>query len=267
MRTIFPARTSKTSPSFLTELDAGRPGGQIHVTEREDRLAEVAELPGAIGEAFPRLAAVLPPNLSRAVMTAVGSCLSLKARLDRRVPLDVGIELRQKGVQIIGIPRLDGALDGLHVLLRHRPPSIPPLRGSVPARAVDSLDRRESLAGLRAVRTARADLVQHLGRHQDRPRGLPRAARRRDPVCRGGARSAGGRGGAAAAASDRLAARRGARAGSVRVRVRARVLGRAVRAVRASPRCCSACCRSTRRCSPACCCRTSRCARRSCSAC
>jgi hypothetical protein len=37
------------------------------------------------------------------------------------VPLDVGIELGQKGVQIIGIPRLDGALDGLDVLLRHRP--------------------------------------------------------------------------------------------------------------------------------------------------
>ena len=30
---------------------------------------------------------------------------------------DVGIELGQKGVQIIGVPRLDGALDGLHVLL------------------------------------------------------------------------------------------------------------------------------------------------------
>ena len=31
--------------------------------------------------------------------------------------LDVGIELGQKRVQIIGIPRLDGALDGLDVLL------------------------------------------------------------------------------------------------------------------------------------------------------
>ena len=81
---------------FLTELDAGHPGGQVEVTEREDRLAEVAELLGPIGEAFPRVAAVLPPNLSRAVMTSVGSCLSLEARLDRRVPLDVGIELRPK---------------------------------------------------------------------------------------------------------------------------------------------------------------------------
>jgi hypothetical protein len=115
----------KDFPDFLAELDAGRPGGQVDVTEREDRLAEVAELLGPIGEAFPRLAAVLPPNPSRAVMTSVGGCLSLKARLDRRVPLDVGIELGQKGVQIIGIPRLDGAPDGLHVFLRHRPPSIP----------------------------------------------------------------------------------------------------------------------------------------------
>ena len=109
---------------FLTELDAGRPGGQVQVTERKDRLAEVAELLGPIGEAFPRLAAVLPPNLSRAVGTSVDGCLSLEARLDRRVPLDVRIELRQEGVQVIGIPRLDGALDGLHVLLRHRPLSI-----------------------------------------------------------------------------------------------------------------------------------------------
>jgi hypothetical protein len=114
-----PRSNVKDFSKLLTELDGGRPGGQVHVTEREDRVAEVAELPGPIGEAFPRLAAVLPPNLSRAVMTSVGSCLSLKARLDRRVPLDVGIELGQKGVQIIGIPGLDGALDGLHVLLRN----------------------------------------------------------------------------------------------------------------------------------------------------
>ena len=107
----------KDFSEFLTELDAGRPGGQVHVTEREDRLAEIAELLRPIGEAFPPLAAVLPPNRSRAVMTSVGSCLSLEARLDRRVPLDVGIELGQEGVQIIGIPRLDGALDGLDVLL------------------------------------------------------------------------------------------------------------------------------------------------------
>ena len=95
------------------------------MTEREDRLAEVAELMGPIGEAFPRLAAVLPPNLSRAVMTSVGGRVPLEARLDRRVPLDVGIELGQEGVQIIGIPRVDGALDGLHVVLRHRAQSIP----------------------------------------------------------------------------------------------------------------------------------------------
>ena len=88
---------------FLPELDAGRPGGQVDVTEHEDRLAEVAELMGPIGEAFPRLAAVLRLNLSRAVMTSVGGALSLEARLDRRVPLDLGIEHDQEGVQIIGI--------------------------------------------------------------------------------------------------------------------------------------------------------------------
>ena len=120
-----PSSKVKDFPDFLAELDARRPGDQVDVTEGEDRLAEVAELLGPIGEAFPRLAAVLPPNLPRAVMTPVGGCLSLKPRLDRRVPLDVGIELGQEGVQVIAIPRLDGTLDSLHVLLRHRPPSIP----------------------------------------------------------------------------------------------------------------------------------------------
>src|SRR5215213_3250309 len=109
---------------LLIELDAGRPGGQVQVTQREDRLAEVAELLGPIGEAFPRLAAILPPDLSRAAGTSVGGRLSLEARLDRRVPLHVGIELGQEGVQIVGVPRLDGAPDGLHVLPGHSPPSI-----------------------------------------------------------------------------------------------------------------------------------------------
>lgn len=116
-----PRSNVKDLSDFLTELDAGRPGGQIQVTEREDRLAEVAELLRPIREAFPRPAAVVLPDLSRAVMTSVGSSLSLEARLDRRVPLDFGIELGQKGVQIVGVPRLDGALDDLDVLLRHRP--------------------------------------------------------------------------------------------------------------------------------------------------
>jgi hypothetical protein len=114
-----PGSKVKDFSNFLPELDPGRPGGQVDVTEGEDRLAEVAKLLGPIGEAFPRLSAVLPPNLSRAVMTSVGSSLSLEARLDRWVPLDVGIELGQKAVQIIRIPCLDGSLDDLHVLLRH----------------------------------------------------------------------------------------------------------------------------------------------------
>ena len=39
-----PRSKVKDFSEFLTELDAGRPGGQVHVTEREDRLAEVAQL-------------------------------------------------------------------------------------------------------------------------------------------------------------------------------------------------------------------------------
>jgi hypothetical protein len=74
-----PRSKVKDFSDFLGELDAGRPGGQVNVTEGEDRLAEVAELLGPIGEAFPRLAAVLRPNLPRAVMTLVGRCLPLKA--------------------------------------------------------------------------------------------------------------------------------------------------------------------------------------------
>jgi hypothetical protein len=92
---------------FLAELDAGRPSSQVQVTEHEDRLAEVTELLRPIDEAFPCPAAILRPNLLRAVVTSVDGRASLEARLDRRVPLDVGVELGQKSVQIICIPRLD----------------------------------------------------------------------------------------------------------------------------------------------------------------
>ena len=79
-----PRSKVKDFSDFLTELDAGGPGGEVQVTEHENRLAQVAELLGPIGEAFPRLAAVLSPNLARAFRASVDGCLSLKARLDRR---------------------------------------------------------------------------------------------------------------------------------------------------------------------------------------
>ena len=55
---------------FLTELDAGRPGGEVHLTEQQDRIAEVANLLRPILEAFPSLAVELAPRLSRALMTS-----------------------------------------------------------------------------------------------------------------------------------------------------------------------------------------------------
>ena len=48
-----PRSKVKDFSDFLPELQAGRPAGQLHVTEREHRLAEVAELLRPIGEAFP----------------------------------------------------------------------------------------------------------------------------------------------------------------------------------------------------------------------
>ena len=94
---------------FLAELDAGRPGGEVHLTEQQDRIAEVANLLRPILDAFPSLAVELAPRLARALMTSEdGGLLSLKTRLDRGVPLDVGIELDQKRVEIIGVPRRDG---------------------------------------------------------------------------------------------------------------------------------------------------------------
>jgi len=41
------------------------------------------------------------------------------------VPLDVGIELGQEGIQVISVPGLDGAPDGLDILLRHGGQRIP----------------------------------------------------------------------------------------------------------------------------------------------
>src|SRR5262245_34125164 len=105
---------------FLAELDAGRPGGEVHLAEQQDRIAKVANLLRPVLEAFPCPAVEPVPGLSRGLMTAEdGGLLSLKARLNRGVPLDVGIELDQKRIEITGVPRRDGALDGFHVLLRH----------------------------------------------------------------------------------------------------------------------------------------------------
>jgi hypothetical protein len=67
-----PSKLSELS-DFLAELDASRPGGEVHLTEHQNRLAEVAELLRPADETFPRLAAVLPPSLTRAVVTS-GVC-------------------------------------------------------------------------------------------------------------------------------------------------------------------------------------------------
>ena len=56
MRAIFPSRNSMSSPSSWLKLDAGRPGGEVHLTEQQDRIAEVANLLRPILDAFPSLA-------------------------------------------------------------------------------------------------------------------------------------------------------------------------------------------------------------------
>ena len=85
---------------------------------------------------------------------------------------------------------------------------------------------------LGAVRDARPDLVEHVGRDQDRAGGHAAAARRGRQVHARGRGAAGRRGRAAALAAHRRRARRGARPAAVRVRLRAHLLGRAVRAQR-----------------------------------
>ena len=54
-----PPSKLKELSDLLAELDASRPGGDVHVTEQQDRLAEVADLLRPTGEAFPRFAVVL----------------------------------------------------------------------------------------------------------------------------------------------------------------------------------------------------------------
>jgi nucleoside-diphosphate-sugar epimerase len=95
---------------------AGPAAGRGRPSDDDDRGARLLQRQG---QARARLEAALP-LVASGLQGSVGM-----TRLDRGVPLDVGIELGQKGAQIIGIPRLDGALDGLDVLLRHRPLSTP----------------------------------------------------------------------------------------------------------------------------------------------
>jgi hypothetical protein len=75
-------------PDFLVEPDASRPGGQVDMTEDEDRLAGVPDLLNPNRETFSGPAPRVVPGLSH------------------------------------GVPGLEGAPSGFDVLPRHRPPSI-----------------------------------------------------------------------------------------------------------------------------------------------
>jgi hypothetical protein len=61
---------------------------------------------------------------AHAVMAPKDRPLPSHQPVQRRVPLDLGMEFVQQTVDISTVSRLEPALEGLHVLLRHRPRSI-----------------------------------------------------------------------------------------------------------------------------------------------
>ena len=97
------------------EVQSGDPARSGEFAQRQDRIAEVADV--VISslqlkvdfEALPK-----PPD------SGVPSKL-----LQERGPLDLGVEVPDPRVAVVAIPRFEGRSYDLHVLLRHRPRSIP----------------------------------------------------------------------------------------------------------------------------------------------
>ena len=83
-------------PDFLVEPDAGRLGGQVDMTENQDRLAEVGDLLNPNRETFPCPAAIVVPGLSRTVMAPVDGFPTLQGWLNGGMPLHLGIKLGEK---------------------------------------------------------------------------------------------------------------------------------------------------------------------------
>ena len=118
-RSITEARNHE--PESLTDLRSRVPDTPGHVNKRNNAILRVAEVVDLIAEVIEVLGERrLEP--SHAVMSAVGGALQPSIS---RVPDEVGREEGERSIDSFRAKGLEGISHELHVLLRHRPCSIP----------------------------------------------------------------------------------------------------------------------------------------------
>jgi hypothetical protein len=72
-----------------------------------------------------KLGSVGVPQLPYPIVAAIYGFGSLHQALEDRVPLNVAVYFREEGIKVVTLPIFKLAADEIHVLLRHRMPSIP----------------------------------------------------------------------------------------------------------------------------------------------
>ena len=104
-------------------VSARSPATGADASDRDDAVAQVADLRVLLVGLAQSLVHV-SDRLAEALVSSIHRRLASQPREDPRVPLHLGVELLQQRVDVSAVSRLDPALEGIHVLLRHRPRSI-----------------------------------------------------------------------------------------------------------------------------------------------
>jgi hypothetical protein len=120
--------------------DAAAPEPEASVAECEDEVAEVSNLLNAHSELLECRLQFRPPFPEAFVPVKGLAALDLRGE---RMPLDIGVGDLEQRPYVSPVVRLDSALEGLDVLLRHhRSRSIPPRGGGCQSKTALSEDRR-----------------------------------------------------------------------------------------------------------------------------
>src|SRR5215213_6806062 len=128
------------------DLDAAGPAHRAGMEECDDAVARVEELLGLMSELCPLLgerSQVMPD-------AGVTPNRSASKRGQVRMPLDLRVTLPNHGLYVSAVASAVQPPSGFHVLLRHRPPSIPP-KGEA--------RRLRRLSGTVNVKVARRGLI------------------------------------------------------------------------------------------------------------
>src|SRR5262245_25412089 len=99
----------------------------------------------------------LAQHLTDAVVSPADGRLAPERNQKRRVPLDLGVQLPQQGIEIAAVVRVSAAIECLDVLLRHRPRSISRAPSLRPKLARDREGSRATSGSQRALGAERGN--------------------------------------------------------------------------------------------------------------